>query len=87
MLQLVDIVHINTVVVLTVGGLMVHWIRRVNKSFRDVEHLRMDMALKMAAIEATLHEHTVVSEQVWEDVGRRLNLLERVRYGGSGNGH
>lgn len=75
-MTLLDLTSINTAIVLSIGGLVVHWIRRVNKSFRDVECLRFDLSLKIVALEAAMAEHEGVSEQVHVDIARRLERLE-----------
>jgi hypothetical protein len=69
--------HLDIALVLAVVGLVVHWIRRVNRSFEDLEKLRYDTGLRLAALEAALHEHVRLSDQVWDEVGRRLGALER----------
>ena len=69
--------HLDIALVLSVIGLVVHWIRRVNGIFIEFEHLRHLNEKELAALKAALHEHVLVSEQVWADVGRRLNLVER----------
>lgn len=71
-----DFAALDTAVICAFAGIMVHWIRQVNRQLRQIEELRFTYSLKLLEVERNLHEHIAVSEQVWEDVARRMQFLE-----------
>lgn len=72
----IDIAAINTAIVLAVGGLVVHWIRRVNKMFVAWELMQVKLESKINVLQVEFKESERVNDQVWEDVDRRLQRLE-----------
>jgi hypothetical protein len=68
----VDISAINTAVVLAAVGLVVHWIRRVNRIFVEWEVMRKGWDLERHTMRETLHDHEVI----WEDLTARMRRIE-----------